>query len=66
MDAPDPSTVTTLMTHSDPYSGVDLELGPDGNLYYASIFTEDEGNEFAPGRSTGSSTSPATSRRSRG
>lgn len=46
---PDPSTVTTLMTHSDPYSGVDLELGPDGNLYYASIFTESEGNEFEPG-----------------
>jgi glucose/arabinose dehydrogenase len=46
---PDPSTVTTFMTHSDPYSGVDLELGPDGNLYYASIFTEFEGNEFEPG-----------------
>ena len=46
---PDPSTVTTLMTHSDPYSGVDLELGPDGDLYYASIFTEAEGNEFEPG-----------------
>jgi glucose/arabinose dehydrogenase len=46
---PDPSTVTTLMTHSDPYSGVDLELGPDGNLYYASIFTESGGNEFEPG-----------------
>jgi glucose/arabinose dehydrogenase len=46
---PDPSTVTTLMTHSDPYSGVDLEVGPDGDLYYASIFTEKEGNEFEPG-----------------
>jgi len=46
---PDPSTVTTFMTHSDPYSGVDLEVGPDGNLYYASIFTELEGNEFEPG-----------------
>ena len=23
------------MHHSDPYSGVDLEVGPDGNLYYA-------------------------------
>lgn len=46
---PDPSTVTTLMTHSDPYSGVDLEVGPDGDLYYASIFTEKEGNEFELG-----------------
>lgn len=46
---PDPSTVTTFMTHSDPYSGVDLEVGPDGNLYYASLFTEFEGNEYEPG-----------------
>jgi glucose/arabinose dehydrogenase len=46
---PDPSTVTTFMTHSDPYSGVDLEVGPDGNLYYSSLFTEKEGNEFEPG-----------------
>jgi glucose/arabinose dehydrogenase len=46
---PDPSTVTAFMHHSDPYSGVDLEIGPDGNLYYLSLFTEDEGNEFEPG-----------------
>jgi glucose/arabinose dehydrogenase len=46
---PDPSTVTTFMTHSDPYSGTDLEVGPDGDLYYASLFTEKEGNEFEPG-----------------
>jgi len=46
---PDPSTVTTFMTHSEPYSGVDLEVGPDGNLYYSSLFTEKEGNEFEPG-----------------
>lgn len=46
---PDPSTVTTFMTHSDPYSGTDLEVGPDGNLYYASFFTEKGGNEFEPG-----------------
>jgi glucose/arabinose dehydrogenase len=46
---PDPSTVTTFMTHSDPYSGVDLEVGPDGDLYYSSLFTEREGNEFEPG-----------------
>jgi glucose/arabinose dehydrogenase len=46
---PDPSTVTTFMTHSDPYSGADLEVGPDGDLYYSSLFTEKEGNEFEPG-----------------
>jgi glucose/arabinose dehydrogenase len=46
---PDPSTVTTFMSHSDPYSGTDLEVGPDGDLYYASLFTEKEGNEFEPG-----------------
>ena len=46
---PDPSTVTTFMTHSDPYSGVDLEVGPDGDLYYSSLYTEKEGNEFEPG-----------------
>lgn len=46
---PDPSTTTSFMTHSDPYSGVDLEVGPDGDLYYASLFTEEEGNEYAPG-----------------
>jgi glucose/arabinose dehydrogenase len=46
---PDPSTVTNFMNHSDPYSGVDLEVGPDGDLYYASLFTEEGGNEFEPG-----------------
>jgi glucose/arabinose dehydrogenase len=46
---PDPTTTTSFMTHSDPYSGVDLEVGPEGDLYYASLFTEDEGNEFEPG-----------------
>ncbi|HKT84375.1 MAG TPA: PQQ-dependent sugar dehydrogenase, partial [Solirubrobacterales bacterium] len=46
---PDPLTVTNFMNHSDPYSGVDLEVGPDGDLYYASLFTEEGGNEFLPG-----------------
>jgi glucose/arabinose dehydrogenase len=46
---PDPSTVTSFMHHSDPYSGVDLEIGPDGNLYYVSFFTEEGGSEFEPG-----------------
>jgi hypothetical protein len=46
---PDPSTVTTFMSHSDPYSGTDLEIGPEGDLYYISLFTEREGDEFAPG-----------------
>jgi glucose/arabinose dehydrogenase len=46
---PDPSTVAAFMHHSDPYSGVDLQVGPDGNLYYVSFFTEDEDSEFEPG-----------------
>jgi glucose/arabinose dehydrogenase len=46
---PDPATVTNFMNHSDPYSGVDLEIGPEGDLYYASLFTEEDGDEFAPG-----------------
>ncbi len=46
---PDPSTVSAFMHHSDPYSGIDLEVGPDGNLYYLSLFTEEGGNEFEPG-----------------
>ena len=46
---PDPSTVTAFMHHSDPYSGIDLEIGPDGNLYYVSFFTEEGGSEFEPG-----------------
>lgn len=46
---PDPSTATAFMHHSDPYSGVDLEVGPDGDIYYSSLFTEGEESEFEPG-----------------
>src|SRR5262249_24713071 len=36
---PDPSTVTAFMRSPDPDAGVDLEVGPEGDLYYASLFT---------------------------
>jgi glucose/arabinose dehydrogenase len=35
---PDPSTTTTFMKGFAPYAGIDLEVGPDGDLYYATVF----------------------------
>jgi glucose/arabinose dehydrogenase len=35
---PDPSTVSNFMWEGGVYPGVDLEIGPDGNLYYVKIF----------------------------
>ncbi len=46
---PDPSTLTVFMSDAGPYPGVDLEVGPEGNLYYVSIFSEVGGDEFEPG-----------------
>jgi glucose/arabinose dehydrogenase len=43
---PDPSTVTLFMKGTDPYSGVDVEIGPDHDLYYAALFS---GGSFGPG-----------------
>jgi glucose/arabinose dehydrogenase len=37
---PDPSKVETFMTGGSLYPGVDIEEGPDGSLYYASLFGE--------------------------
>ncbi len=51
---PNPATVTPFV--QDASYPVDLQFGPDGNLYYVDV---GDGN-----RSTGSRTSPATSRRS--
>ena len=42
---PDPLTATTFMSEAGPYPGIDLEVGPDGALYYAQLF----GSGFAPG-----------------
>jgi glucose/arabinose dehydrogenase len=42
---PDPSTVAPFMSDAGLYPGVDLEVGPEGDLYYVSLF----GNEYGPG-----------------
>ena len=57
---PHPSTVTAFMHHFDEYSGVDLEIGPDGDLYYASLSAERGGNGFGT-RGQSNSLSSATS-----
>ncbi len=35
---PDPSQVTVFLADGGVYPGVDVEVGPDGNLYYVRIF----------------------------
>lgn len=45
---PDPSTVAPFLSDVGPYPGIDIEVGPDGNLYYVSIVTE-AGGEIEPG-----------------
>jgi glucose/arabinose dehydrogenase len=42
---PDPLTTTTFMSDAGLYPGIDLEVGPDGALYYAQLF----GEGFGPG-----------------
>lgn len=42
---PDPSTVAPFLSDAGPYPGIDIEVGPEGDLYYVSIFSEG----FAPG-----------------
>ncbi|HEX3242983.1 MAG TPA: PQQ-dependent sugar dehydrogenase [Solirubrobacterales bacterium] len=42
---PDPKKVVPFMTGGSNYPGVDIQEGPDGALYYASLF----GENFAPG-----------------
>lgn len=37
---PDPNKIETFMTGGSLYPGVDIEEGPDGSLYYASLFGE--------------------------
>ncbi len=34
---PDPNTAIPFMTEATPYAGVDLEEGPEGDLYYVSL-----------------------------
>jgi glucose/arabinose dehydrogenase len=42
---PDPSTITPFMSDAGLYPGVDLDVGPEGDLYYVSLF----GDEYGPG-----------------
>lgn len=52
---PDPNKVEPFMTGGSLYPGVDIEEGPDGSLYYASLFGEGFGKgaihriTYAPG-----------------
>lgn len=40
---PDPSQVTVFLADGGVYPGVDVEVGPDGNLYYVRIFGGEDG-----------------------
>lgn len=40
---PDPLTVAPFLSNTDPYPGVDIEQGPEGNLYYASLYGSKDG-----------------------
>jgi hypothetical protein len=40
---PDAATVTNFMSEGGPYPGVDLQVGPEGNLYYVQLFDESDG-----------------------
>lgn len=42
---PDPLNVTPFMSDGGVYPGIDLEVGPDGALYYAKLFDD----SFGPG-----------------
>ena len=37
---PDPSTTTPFLTDGGLYPGVDIEVGPEGDLYYVSLFSD--------------------------
>jgi glucose/arabinose dehydrogenase len=45
---PDPSKVEPFLTEGGLYPGVDIEMGPEGDLFYASLYT-DENGEYGPG-----------------
>jgi glucose/arabinose dehydrogenase len=47
---PDPTTTTAFLTKGGRYPGIDLEVGPEGDLYYVSLFNENvPGDEFGAG-----------------
>jgi glucose/arabinose dehydrogenase len=39
---PDPLTTTTFMANGGLYPGIDLEVGPEGDLYYVKLFGDTE------------------------
>jgi glucose/arabinose dehydrogenase len=43
---PDPLTTTTFISEAGEYPGVDLEVGPEGDLYYVKIFSSDDGGSI--------------------
>lgn len=48
---PDPLTTRPFLSEGSSYPGVDLEVGPDGSLYFVSLFGEGPlGEEFGPGQ----------------
>jgi glucose/arabinose dehydrogenase/chitodextrinase len=42
---PDPSTATPFLSDAGLYPGIDIQVGPEGSLYYVSLF----GDEYGPG-----------------
>ncbi|HEX3173640.1 MAG TPA: PQQ-dependent sugar dehydrogenase [Solirubrobacterales bacterium] len=40
---PDPLATTTFMSEGGEYPGIDLEVGPGGDLYYVKIFSQNAG-----------------------
>ncbi len=38
---PDPDQVETFLADGGPYTGADIEMGPDGDLYYLSLFADE-------------------------
>jgi glucose/arabinose dehydrogenase len=51
-EPPDPLTAERFMRESRIYPAVDIEEGPEGNLYYADLFGNEEGAEGAIHRIT--------------
>ena len=40
-EGPDPATARTFLADGGAYTGADIEIGPDGNLYYLSLFADE-------------------------
>jgi len=43
---PDPLNTTTFMSEGGEYPGVDLEVGPEGDLFYVKIFSQADGGSI--------------------